>query len=207
MLVLVLLLGFNVKAQEPWKLVKQKDGIDVFTRKNPEIDFKEFRAVMQIQASIEDFLAVMYDVASLPDWGHNIIESRLLSRPDPSRQTYYAVADAPWPYKDRDAVYSNVISWDEITGTLIVSIELLDRTENSEGIYVRMDGKGFWQANKMADGKIEIIFQMQVDPGGAIKPWIANLFATDAPYYTMKGIRKALSNPKYKGNNYDWLNN
>jgi len=200
---IVLFLSFQLSAQEPWELVKENDGIQVFTRKNPGMSFKEFRAVMQMESSIEDFLSVMYDIESLPVWGHDMKEAKLIDRPDESRQTYYAVAKAPWPYKDRDAVYSNIFSWDKTTKTLEVGIEILKRENNTESDYVPMGGYGYWQVREISPNEIEVILQMQVDPGGAIKAWMANMFVTDSPFYTLKGLREAVKDPKYQGNTYD----
>ena len=47
---------------------------------------------------------------------------------------------------------------------------------------------------------------MQVDPGGSIKAWMANMFVTDSPYHTMQGLREIIQKKKYKGFSYDFLN-
>jgi len=188
-------------------MVKDKDGIKVFTRTNTIMSFKEFKAVMQIRASVDEFLSVLYDVDGLTKWGHNLTEARLLSRPDELSQTYYAVAKAPWPYKNRDGIYSNVFGWDENAKTLVVAIELLEGNEGSDRDFVRLDGFGYWQVKVVSEDEIEVIFQMQVDPGGSIKAWLANMFVTDSPFYTMEGMRDVIKEEKYKGNTYNLLKN
>ena len=120
---------------------------------------------------------------------------------------YYAVAKAPWPYKDRDGIYVNKISWDTKTKTLLVKIDLLDNGMFADNDYVRMDGYGFWEIVELPSGEIEVDFQMQIDPGGSIKAWVANMFVSDSPFYTLKGLREALKDEKYHGKTYDMLNN
>ena len=204
---ILLFFMFQIHGQEPWELVKDKNGIKVFTRTNTIMSFKEFKAVMEIRASVDEFLSVLYDVEGLTKWGHNLTEARLLTRPDEFSQTYYAVAKAPWPYKNRDGIYSNVFDWDKKAKTLTVAIELLEGTEGSERDLVRLDGFGYWQVHEIAEDKIEVIFQMQVDPGGSIKAWLANMFVTDSPFYTMEGLREVIKEEKYKGNTYNLLKN
>ncbi|MEL4456321.1 hypothetical protein [Lutimonas vermicola] len=198
---------FQIHGQEQWKLVKDKNGIKVFTRTNTIMSFKEFKAVMEIRASVDEFLSVLYDVGSLTKWGYNLTEAKLISRPDELSQTYYAVAKAPWPYKNRDGIYSNVFDWDKKGKTLTVEIELIEGKEGSDRDLVRLDGFGYWQVNVVSEDKLEVIFQMQVDPGGSIKAWLANMFVTDSPFYTMEGLREMIKEEKYKGNTYNFLKN
>ena len=200
-----MLIQFHVVGQEPWQLIKDKEGIQVFTRSNTVSSFKEFKATMRIEAKVNEFLAVLYDVEGLSDWGYNLKESKLLNRPDDMTQTYYAVAKAPWPYKDRDGIYLNQISLDNKTKVLLVDIEMLEQNIEVSGDYVRMDGYGYWQVKEVSASEVEVIFQMQVDPGGSIKAWIANMFVSDSPYHTMLGLRDVLQKKKYHGKSYDFL--
>jgi len=201
----LLLLQFQVVGQEPWQLIKDKEGIQVFTRVNTVSSFKEFKATMRIEAGVNEFLAVLYDVEGLTDWAYNIKESKLLDRPDDMSQTYYAVAKAPWPYKDRDGIYLNQISWDNEAKLLLVDIEMLEQDVEVNDDYVRLDGYGYWQVKEVSASEVEVVFQMQVDPGGSIKAWMANMFVSDSPYYTMLGLRGILQKKKYHGKSYDFL--
>ena len=58
---------------------------------------------------------------------------------------------------------------------------------------------------KITDNKLNIHFQMQIDPGGSIKAWMANMFVTDSPFYTMTGLRSAMKEEKYQGKTYEFL--
>ena len=204
-LCLLLLLHFQLMGQEQWELVKEKEDIQVFTRTNTVSSFKEFKAMMQIEGEIHQFLAVLYDVEGLSEWGYNIKESKLIDRPHNMIQTYYAVAKAPWPYKDRDGIYLNQISWNKESKVLLVDIEMLEHDLETNDDYVRMDGYGYWQITAISDGRLEVVFQMQVDPGGSIKSWMANMFVTDSPFQTMLGLRNAMQKKKYQGKTFDFL--
>ena len=195
------------KAQNNWVEVKDKDGIKVFTRTNTLMSFKEFKATMIIQGKVSDVLSVLYDVNDLKEWGHNISRSELIERKGDSFQMYYAVAKAPWPYKDRDGIYINKINWDKELKTLLVEIDLIEPENDlySNNDFVRMDGYGFWKIKELLSGEIEVDFQMQIDPGGSIKAWVANMFVSDSPFYTLKGLKEALKDEKYQGKTYDIL--
>jgi len=192
-------------AQESWDLAKESDGVKVYTRTNKVMSFKEFKATMTVKAKVQDFVSVLFDVDGLTSWGYNISESKLLERPNDTIQIYYAVAKAPWPYKDRDGIYKNTFEWDKNSGSLTVEIELLEDERELSNSFVRMDGYGFWKVEEISANELKIDFQMQVDPGGSIKAWMANMFVTDSPFKTMTGIRKAMSLKKYQGESFEFL--
>jgi len=195
----------QLQGQEQWDLVKEDEGIKVFTRTNEVMSFKEFKATLIVKGEVNEFVAVLYDVKGLATWGHNITEARLLERPSDTIQIYYAVAKAPWPYKNRDGIYKNIFSWDAMNRTLTVEISLLEDNRELSDKFVRMDGYGYWKVKEISANEIQIDFQMQVDPGGSIKAWMANMFVTDSPFYTMKGIRDAMGLKQYQGKSYQFL--
>ena len=195
----------QLRGQEQWDLVKEDEGIKVFTRTNEVMSFKEFRASVIVKGEVNQFVSVLYDVKGLTTWGHNITEARLLERPSDTIQIYYAVAKAPWPYKNRDGIYKNNFSWDAVYRTLTVEISLLEDSRELSDKFVRMDGYGYWKVKEISANEIQIDFQMQIDPGGSIKAWMANMFVTDSPFYTIKGIRDAMRLKQYQGKSYQFL--
>jgi len=195
----------QLRGQEQWDLVKEDEGIKVFTRTNEVMSFKEFKASAIVNGKVNEFVSVLYDVNGLATWGHNISEARLLERPNDTIQIYYAVAKAPWPYKNRDGIYKNIFSWDAVNRTLTVKISMLEDNRELSDKFVRMDGYGYWKVKEISANEIQIDFQMQVDPGGSIKAWMANMFVTDSPFYTMKGIRDAMRLKQYQGKSYPFL--
>lgn len=201
----MLVVSFQMMGQEGWELEKNKEGIQVYTRSNTVSNFKEFKAVSVMEGTVSSFLSVMYDVSGLTEWGHNMAEARLLDRPNDQNQRYYAVAKAPWPTKNRAGVYINVFSWDKVRKELRVDISTSDEEIEGDSDYIRIEGYGHWLVTQLPDEKLAIVFQMQVDPGGSIKSWIANMFVTDSPYYTMLGMRKALQDEKYQGKTYEFI--
>ncbi len=191
--------------QENWEQIRQKQGITVFTRRNPNMDFKEFKSKMVIEGTLDQFLSVLYDVEGLPSWGYNLKEVSLVSRQADTIQVYYAEAKAPFPYKNRDGVYLNRFRWNSAERTLLVEIEMPEDVVPEKDNLVRMKGYGSWIVRQVNDGELEITFQMQMDPGGNIPAWLANMFAGDTPYHTLLGLRTAMKEEKHQLKSYDFI--
>ena len=197
----------GVNAPDDWKQIRQKQGITVYTRSHPNRDFKEFKSSMVIKGTLDQFLSVLYDVEGLPSWGYNVKSASLVSRQADTIQVYYAEAKAPFPYKNRDGVYYNLFLWSPEERTLRVEIEMPEGVVPEKDNLVRMEGYGSWIVREMKEGKLEITFQMQMDPGGNIPAWMANMFAGDTPYHTLLGLRAAMKEAKYQGKSYDFIRN
>lgn len=203
--IIISLCQWSMHAQDDWELVKDSDDIKVYTKRVATSDFKAFKAEMIINQDIHAFLSVLHDIGDLDVWAYKLKYTELLERKGDSMQIYYAVAKAPFPYKNRDGVYLNSFKWDSKSKTLTVDIKLLeDYLAEKDGL-VRINGVGFWKATVLPSNKLKIDFQMQVDLGGDIPAWLANIFADDSPYYTLLELREAIKNKKYATKTYSFI--
>lgn len=191
--------------EDGWVLSKTKEGIEIFTQKSESSAFKAFRARMVVQGTVESFVAALQDIDALPDWGYNIKTSKLLERTGDTVQIYYAEATVPFPFSNRDGIYKNTFRWNGAARQLKVIVDLLPSYLPAKDKLVRVKGSGNWQANVLADGKLELIFRMQVDPGGEIPAWLVNTFIEDTPYVTMVNIREMMKKSKYQGKRFNFI--
>ena len=183
-------------SQEDWKLAKDKDGISVYTRKEGDNKFKAFRAEVTAKTSVQNFVATLQDIDLFSEWGHNIDRAKLLKREGEALQIYYSVAKVSFPYKNRDGIYLNRFNWNSETKTLKVDIEILSDYLELNEKYTRVKGYGHWIVKEIPSNKIEIIFYMQIDPGGNIPSWLANNFVDNSPYFTLLNLKNILENNK-----------
>lgn len=203
---MVLWNGFAIsQVQENWTLSKKKDGIEVFTQKTKDSAFKSFKARMTITGNVESFIALLLDLEAMPEWGSNIKYTRLLERSGDSLQIYYSEASVPFPFSNRDGIYLNRFRWNESKKLLFVEIEILPGYLPVNADMVRVKGSGFWQVDVLSDGLLQITFQMQVDPGGAIPAWLANMFTDETPYESLSKIRELVKRPEYQNRKFDFI--
>jgi len=64
---------------------------------------------------------------------------------------------------------------------------------------------GFWLFDPIESDKVEITYQMHIDPGGSIPAWVLNMFIVDAPIDDLKAIRERVKMEKYENAKYDFL--
>ncbi len=192
-------------SQEDWKLVRNSDDIKIFTKKEGNNKFETFKATVTINSSIHNFIAALNNIEILPKWGYNIKFANLLERSGDTLQIYYSVAKAPFPYKNRDGIYLNRFRWLTETKTLFVDIEILDGYLALDEKYVRLIGFGYWKINVIPENRLNVTFSMQIDPGGSIPSWLANMFVDDAPFYTLLNLKKLLENEDFVKYKFDFI--
>ena len=192
-------MSFTGIGQEDWKLERDKDGIKVYTRDSDKSAFDEFRATMQLNQSIHSFVAVMRDVESLHEWAYNVKNARPLKMMGDSLQYYYSEVSIPFPFTDRDGIYRNRYTWKSDSSLLIIDIDILpDYIEKVEDLVRIPFGKGFWRVKVFGETRIDITFQMVVDPGGSVPSWMANMFVNETPTYTLTKLREVIVKEKYQ---------
>lgn len=205
---LLFLAGFTVFGQDDgkWKLKKNKNGIEIFTTQSDTSAFMAFKARMTIQGSVGAFVAVLQDLEHMPDWGYNIEYAWLLEKSGDTLVIYYSEASVPFPFANRDGIYLNRFIWNNQSRQLKVDIELLHNYLEVKEKLVRVKGNGEWLVKVLGDDSLEMIFRMQVDPGGEIPAWLVNMFIDETPYETMVNIREMMKKPEYRQRKYDFIN-
>ncbi len=205
-LMLMFSLSFNATGQDEWDLKVEKNGIRVYSRESELSDFDEFRAITKVAQPIEVFIAVLKDIQAIPEWMFSVKSSRVLEMQGDTIQIYYTEAKAPFPFKNRDGIYFNRFHWEETSRSLTVDIELRpDYLDPNEGLVRISKGSGFWLVKEIGPGALELIFQMQVDPGGNIPAWLSNMFVVETPLHTLTELRRLMSEDRYHGKQYQFL--
>ncbi len=101
---IVSLISISSSAQEIWKLVKEEDGIKVYTKHESGSDYKAFKAEMQVSCNIENIVEVLKNSESINSWIVNCKGVKLL-KTDNNDQYFYIETSLPFPFKNRDMVY------------------------------------------------------------------------------------------------------
>lgn len=192
-------------SQEDWNLNRDSDGIKVYSKEVDGYKFKTFKGTTIINGPVHEFISVLSDIENLPDWGYNVTSSELLEQSGDTLQVYYSIAKAPFPYKDRDGVYRNSYKWNSASKTLLVEIEVLDDYLDENNKYIRVKGFGYWKIIVLSEDKMEAIFSMQIDPGGSIPSWLANMFVDGTPYHTLLNIKELIESKEGDNLKYDFI--
>ena len=192
-----------------WKLITDRNGIDVYMRHRDESRLKTFRGVGRIKLSDEYALAALLeDYDSYPRWLHFVDSAKEFQREGPLLRRLRFTTQLPWPLNDREAVLEARVEQtvspelEAITVYLDNRPNLLPPNEN----YVRFpEMEGIFQITRLANDDAEVVYQLVLDPGGYIPTWLANVLLRDAPYFTLERLRRIITLAEYQNQFFGYI--
>jgi hypothetical protein len=201
------LLAGIVFSQDSWKFKKEKHDIRIYTKEVDGSPFKSFKGTMRINADMNALVAVYQDVDSYADWMPNLSRADLLQMNGDTAHIQYIVMPAPWPVKDRDAVYHFQYIKDSLTNRITIRIKCLpDYLLKVPGKVRIPKAKGTYHFIPLDNGIVDVKFEMEVDPGGGIPAFMVNWRIVDGPMKTLKRLKERVKMEKYRNRTFSFLN-
>ncbi|MEP6595216.1 MAG: START domain-containing protein [Ginsengibacter sp.] len=186
-------LGFNAFAQHDWELSKDKNNIKVYTRKTDSSVFKSVKVEAILAGTPEKLADILMGVERNIKWVYHTKTLRLIKRYNNNELIYYAETTLPWPMKNRDQAIRINLFPDSINRKLkITTVGEPNAIPATKGIVRVPYFLGIWQVNAIDNKRISIQYYLNVDPGGSIPGWIANMFVAKGPYETFINLSKLL---------------
>jgi len=186
-------------AQSPWRLVREGNGIRVFTRGVAGSDMDEFRAVTVLPARIEVVSEIMRDGTSYVRWMADCIEARIVKSAGPDTLFIYHATNAPWPVTDRDVVVMTRVERDYSRGVFTAHLDSVDNgLVPRRPDRVRMTKlRGRFELRVIDREHTGITYTVLADPAGSIPASVTNFFARNNPYTTLRGLGRMVKLEKY----------
>ena len=206
-LVAVLLFGtaLSIVAAEPgqnadWKLIKQSNGVAIYSRPHTGSKLKEFKAVGEIDAATETVHKVVDDVEAYTSFMPYTAECRVIERKRDSILTYQRVS--PKIVSDRDyTLRIRKESWPVENG-----LAYLNRWEPANedgpaekpGVFRVKVCNGSWLLEPAGEGKTRATYSVFTDSGIVGPAFIANTISTTGISKLFVAVRKQAKDPKYQ---------
>jgi len=201
LLVSMLFIGmFSLSAQNPtWKCVKNKNGIQVYSKKSDSAKYKIIKTTTTLKTSLSALVFLITDPPDQHNWVYMNKKAEILEKKNPFTWVIYSQAMLPWPITDRDIVSRYVLVQDSVTKIITVSGEAIPRFRPDDPDHVRIPfAKSRWRFIPLNDSVVDIEFTLAVDVGGNIPHWLANMAAAKGPFQTLLGLKKEIKRKKYR---------
>ena len=190
-----------------WELVKEKNGIKVYTREIKGKDFKELKMDGIIRGqSLSSFVALFHDLDSYPKWVYSFGEAKVLHHISETEMIYYLRSDFPWPLSDRDFVVRNKI-WQDSKNLAfhshsVIHNEFYDEIEDCVRV---TEFEATWVITPQAKGEFHLEYLFNTDPSGNIPAWLVNSFLDVGPLHTVENLEKMANTEQYKNVRFSFI--
>lgn len=178
-----------VAQAEDWKVAKDEGGINISLSEVAGSNYKAYRGVTTIKASVAKLRGLQEDVVGACSWIHECKSQKLLKY-DGAKTWTYTQFNTPWPVTPRDSVLL-VTSEQGADGTLTRTLKGEPTYIPEEKGFVRVaQVEGFWKFVPKGADQTEVTYQVHTEPGGSVPSWLANKFVVDAPFNTLKALKE-----------------
>ncbi len=194
-------------SDSPWTLVRDQDGIKVYSQPVAGSDYLAIRASTHVEASLSQLLGLLDDVPACPRWIHNCLSPQPLAEPNWRERYIYLKNDLPWPYQDRALVLHSFIDYSTETPEVTVRLTALDDARlppEAKQALPAPDGsvrntayQGLWSFRPASSG-YQVSYQLHIDLGGSPPAMLANKRLPDTPLKTLAKLRTIVQEDKYR---------
>ena len=197
LLLLFAISGFAM-AENSWQLSRDEDEIQIYTRDNPTSAVKSFKSSMVIKSRLATLVSVIQDTNAYPRWLHDCKAAKKLKKTGNNNVFNYIVTGMPWPVADRDAIVHSVLSQNDKNKQIEIILGSAPAMIPPKNGMVRIQKLlGKWLLTPLESGQVNVVYEMNVDPGGNIPKWLVNALAVDLPFYTLQKLRQIVKEDKY----------
>lgn len=187
----------NQLVAQPWEFIKERDGIKIYTQKEPGSPLKAFKGVMEVYSTMEMIGTIIGNVKNFDWWDDDIRELKVIFHEENVHTQYYLIYDVPWPLQDRDLCADAWVTIDSVTGKKVIYAVPLPDVIPEEPDIVRI--KNYWQRwtiEPISGGMKRLTLEGLVDPGGIVPAWLYNMVITDTPLNLMREVKKRVELPR-----------
>ena len=187
-------------SKEDWKLMKQINGVAIYSRPHPGSHLKEFKAIGEIDDSSQVVHQVIDDVEAYPSFMPYTAEAWVISRNGDSILTYQRLS--PKIVSDRDyTIRVEKKSWPADNGLAYLS-EWKPANESGPaekaGVFRVKLVNGSWLLEPNGPNKTRATYSVFTDSGIAVPPFLANTISKTGISKLFAAVRKRAKDPKYQ---------
>ncbi|MEO6613669.1 MAG: START domain-containing protein [Chitinophagaceae bacterium] len=179
--------------QYNWSLEKDNKGIKVFTSSVANSSYKAIKVECTLPGTYSKLLSILSNVSDFSDWIYNTKLTKLVRKNSAADFTYYSETHLPWPMANRDVVIHVQVKTDSLPNFMVIAGS--DVTNEVVEIPTRVrvkHYKSYWKVSMPTATTIKIFYMLELDPGGSIPAWIANMFVDKGPYETFVNLAEQL---------------
>jgi hypothetical protein len=173
-----------------WQLKEDDGAIQVFTKHEKGAELPSYRGITKVNASLEAVVYLMRDLAAMENWFHLSYGIKNIKDIDEATRLIYIKQKTPAMLGDRDMILRQRMT--RVSDSL-VTVEMI----SEPGFLPKVDGlvriplfNAVWTLRGIDSKTTHVEYTGFGEPGGSIPTWLVNKLVTEAPYQTLKKLRK-----------------
>jgi|GEM_PF-1107646 len=179
--------------QDEWKLRSDKAGISAFTRKLDNEKILEYRVEAEMEGTVAAALQLMRNLDLYRKIFPYTSNQKIIHQDSEDDFHLYLRIKTPFPAKDRDGTYHNIIDVNPDLTKARIEVSMSDKGDHIKNNMVRLKNcYGFWEFTQLSKSRIEVIHQFYTDPEGTVPKWLINNFIIKNPIKSLEIMKNMI---------------
>lgn len=201
-MIMACLIFGQVHANEMWKLVKDKDQIQIYAAQKPHHKLKHHKAKTLINQDRDTILAALQDTTACPQWVYKCIANKMVEMIDVKQRIYHTSIESPLWFKSRDFYLQSDVSYDPETESFVIALVSKPAHDGPQEGHVRLhDVSMIWRLQPLDKGRTAVSYEVYIDPELPIKS-INHQMIRRSIFKTTQGLRSLVQQPQYAQTKY-----
>lgn len=189
-------------AETAWKLVKNKDGIQIYSQQKPSYKLKHYKAQTRINKDTDTLLAALQDTEACSEWVYKCISNNMVAMTDVRKRIYHTTIHSPLWFKDRDFYLQSHVVYDPAEQLFTIILKSKPEYAKATKDQVRITQvEMIWRLKYLADDITSVTYEVYIDPKLPIKT-INHAMIRKSVWQTMRGLIKLVEKPIYATTKY-----
>ena len=185
--ILVLIEFFHHTQLDNWNLVRDENGITVYTRKIPDSEYYAFKAEMTVSATDSAIFEILWDISQYPEWFAYTASAESIEQ-SLDEQIFSMETDYPWPYSNECMNYQMNVEHKQ-NGSKKISITESNKPVECKKSLNKSNGHIILQPH---GERTKIIYSFHSEPNQKIPPWLINPRIHEMPFKTLNALKEKL---------------
>ncbi|MBY0481798.1 MAG: hypothetical protein K2Q21_10605 [Chitinophagaceae bacterium] len=192
--------------QIEWSLKKDKDGIKVYTGKVADSKFKVVRVTAVMNGCLSSLASIILQPQVQPEWVIATKSAKTIKSLQENHLYYYAEASLPWPMSNRDMVIDLQITQEASSKKMTVRANTISNIlAEKDGLQRVPYSHATWEIYSIGKDQIQIDYNIRIDPGGGIPPWMVNMFIARAPFESFRNLKRLIQEKRFQHQQFDFI--
>jgi hypothetical protein len=193
-ILLLSLCSFVSTGQYNWSLERDSKGIKIFSSAIPNSSYKAVKVECTLPGTYSKLLSILSNVSEFSEWIYNTKLTKMVRKNSPGDFIYYSETHLPWPMSNRDVVIRVQVKTDSLPNFMVIAGNDVTNEVVEFPTRVRVKHyKAYWKISMPTPATVKILYILELDPGGSIPAWMANIFVDKGPYETFINLAEKLN--------------
>ena len=189
-----------------WALSRKSNGVNIYMRRNSNSPVKEVMGKMTVKSSLAALVYIVKDSENHYQWIYANKQARMLKTINNFEWIYYNESQAPWPVSNRDIITHAKMRQDSSSLKIVIDSKGIPKyMPEKEGLVRIPRLNTSWEFTPKKNGMVDVRFELEIDLGGNIPPWLVNVSIDKGPMNTLQNMSKLIAQDKYRKINLPYI--